>query len=1099
MGKLFSKARFTTIKWTDARVKQVNEILNGASVMKVYNWEKSLEKVVLDARESEYNSISKAGRLRGINLAVFFAASCMISVATFGGMWLMNQPFTPAGLFTSLAFFNMIRTPLTNFVPLAIEKLSEARIASKRVDEFMRLSKNNTINKHDNNTISNNIPLGSIHIDNASLVWEYDTNEQGDIIPKTKLQREQSVPSQVISQQQQQLSHNSNVLSTPMNKLSDLGQHESSSITLQDITLHVEPGQLVSIIGSIGSGKSSLLSGILDEMTVLNGSVAHNGKIAYASQLAWIYSGTIRDNITFGQKFDLKRYQQTIIACCLVDDLKLFEASDLTVVGEKGVNLSGGQKARVSLARAVYSDADIYLLDDVLAAVDPKVAANIWKLCISSRTGLLRNKTRIVVTHQTHFVPSTDYTILLHNGKVLVQGKYNDLTNNALFMSTIQKDAATNDGPIELDDIETEQSHEPSNSDNTSNKQQQTTAERLANDKVILDELNQVVQLGSKADATSITVEEKSANSGIPLTVWHSLFVSGYGWFGLITMILLMLIGEACYDATNRWLSIWASSSHTAQREPFRPAVYLGLAIGTLLIAICRADFFMRLMLRGSSNLHNNMFKGVLYSSLRFYESNASGRILNRFSKDQQVIDEQLPLTAFDTTQSLVMVLGSIVIIGMSNPWVMFFLIPIVPGVYFVRRYYLATSREIKRLDSVTRSPVYALFGSSLSGLQVIRAFNVENDFVNQFLERVNTNARAYFIFLGIQRWFGLRLDLMTVLLSFATAVLSVAVRASINPAYAALGLMYCINLTSLFQWGVRQSAEAENFLTSAQRIEEYGQLEQEEGFDKPIIQTNKPISQDWPQEGKIEFINYELRYRPELQPVLRGLNVSIPAGSKVGFCGRTGAGKSSTFQAVFRLVSHDCTQGSIRIDDIDIASVPLNVLRQRLSIIPQSPIIYSNTLRYNLDPFNQYTDQAIWQALDAVQLKRMVKSLPNKLETLMAEGGNNFSVGENQLICVARAILKPSKILLVDEATASVDKHTDELIQKVIRDKFSDRTVLTIAHRLNTILDSDYIVVLQAGKVIEFGPPQELLQQQDGVFKSMNDAVQQSENQNVS
>jgi len=332
----------------------------------------------------------------------------------------------------------------------------------------------------------------------------------------------------------------------------------------------------------------------------------------------------------------------------------------------------------------------------------------------------------------------------------------------------------------------------------------------------------------------------------------------------------------------------------------------------------------------------------------------------------------------------------------------------------------------------------------------------------------------------------------MTVVLSFSTAILSVAVRDRLSPASAALGLMYAINLTSLFQWGVRQSAESENFMTSAERIEEYSQLPREEGYDDPLDQP--PVPANWPSRGEIVFRDYYLRYRPELPPVLKGLTLTIPAGSKVGFCGRTGAGKSSTFQAVFRLVSRDSTSGTIFIDGININNVGLATLRSRLSIIPQSPVLFSNTLRYNLDCLNEYSDAQIWEALDAVQLKRMVKSLPKKLSTMMSEGGSNFSVGEAQLICVARALLKPSKILLVDEATANVDKHTDELIQSVIREKFSDRTVLTIAHRLNTIIDNDYVCVLDAGRVVEFDSPQNLLSNPNCMFYAMNQSVSEAQ-----
>jgi ATP-binding cassette subfamily C (CFTR/MRP) protein 4 len=470
------------------------------------------------------------------------------------------------------------------------------------------------------------------------------------------------------------------------------------------------------------------------------------------------------------------------------------------------------------------------------------------------------------------------------------------------------------------------------------------------------------------------------------------------------------------------------------------------------------------------------MFKGVLYSSLRFYESNPVGRVLNRFSKDQQVVDELLPVTFFDTIQTLVMVLGSIVIIGISNPWVLLILIPIIPIFVWLRRYYLRTSRYIKRLESVTRSPVYALFSSSLSGLMTIRAFNMENDFVNLFIDKVNANTRAFFIFACTSRWFGLRLDLMTCCLTLLTAVLSVALRKSLDPASVALGLSYCIALTAQFQWGVRQSAEIENYMTSAERIDEYSHIPPEAGFYKE--ESEPPVN--WPFEGRIEFKNYKLRYRRELEPVLKGINLEILPQNKVGIIGRTGAGKSSIFQALFRLTDKPTTEGQILIDGIDISKISLNDLRSILNIIPQSPVLFSNTLRYNLDPFTHYTDEQLWDALEAVQLKTKIERLEDKLNIQVAEYGSNFSVGECQLICIARAILKQSKILLIDEATAHVDTKTDQLIQQILREKFINQTILTIAHRLNTVMNSDKIVVMNDGIIAQYGSPTELLTKQN-------------------
>jgi ABC-type multidrug transport system fused ATPase/permease subunit len=419
----------------------------------------------------------------------------------------------------------------------------------------------------------------------------------------------------------------------------------------------------------------------------------------------------------------------------------------------------------------------------------------------------------------------------------------------------------------------------------------------------------------------------------------------------------------------------------------------------------------------------------------------------------------------------------------MANPWVLLIMIPLIPLFIWLRKYYLRTSRAVKRIESVTRSPIYALFSSSLSGLMTIRAFNMENDFVNLFIEKINTNTRAFFVFSCSGRWFGLRLDLMTCCLTFLTAILSVALRNSMDASSVGLGLTYCINLTALFQWAVRQSAETENFMTSAERIDEYSHIPPEEGFYKDEIEP--PVN--WPMEGRIEFENYKLRYRSELEPVLKGINLKINPRNKIGIIGRTGAGKSSVFQALFRLTDKSTIDGKLFIDGIDINKISLKNLRSILNIIPQSPVLFSNTLRYNLDPLKHYTDQELWDALEAVQLKTKISNLEEKLNTQVAEYGSNFSVGECQLICVARAILKQSKILLIDEATAHVDTKTDQLIQKILREKFQNQTILTIAHRLNTIMDSDQIIVMNDGIILDYGTPTELLTKQSDILNDMN------------
>ncbi|CAF4282292.1 unnamed protein product [Rotaria socialis] len=957
-SRQFSRYRKTTMACTDKRVQTINEIVNGCQIIKMYNWEKAMEQRVYETRRNELSSIYKASCLRALNTALSFAALPLISLAIFGGIWLMGRTLLPEDIFATLAFFVMVRVPVTVTMPQVIEKFSEARVSARRINQFMQL---NILSKK-RDKVKNENEDHALIMEDASFSWK------------------------------------------------DIS-------TLFSLNLKIKRASLVGVKGITGSGKSTLLAAILGEINLVSGKLELNvNSISYAPQSAWIFADTIRANILFGKPMDEERYKNVIKACCLNIDLQnIGEAGDLLVLGDKGVNLSGGQKARISLARALYTDAELYLFDDPLAVVDPKVAKNIFDQCIGPRS-LLCGKTRILVTHQTHFLVETDQTILLTNGHVDVS--YNEQQTTIGSSNDVSDTLSSNDNELES----------------------------------ILDT--------AITDTNSIVKSEISVDGDIKWSVWLKLFTSPpLHWFGLFLMIIFMFGNEALYDFSNRWLALWSGKDKIEQRSPFYAYIYVG-AIGlTLIVAFLRVGIIFYIMLHGSTYFHNKMLKSILHTSLRFFESNPSGRILNRASKDQQVLDESLPIALIDTTQYLLMTIGSITIIGMTNKWVLLVLIPLVPAVLWLRRFYVRSSRQLKRLESVTRSPIYTLFSSSLDGLTSIRAFDVQSDFLNKFIEKIDTNSRAYFLLFATARWFGLRLDILASLLTLVTAILAVFLRHQIDPSAAALSISYCITLTGLFQWAIRQSAEAENFMTKSHR---------DTNDNDALIQPPN----DWPSRGIIEFKDYTFRYRSELDPVLKNLNLRIESKEKIGVIGRTGAGKSSLFQALFRLADQSAINGTIHIDDIDIGRLSLDHLRSRLSVIPQLPILFSGTLRYNIDPFEQYSDEECFMALEAVQLKQLVRQHPDGLHLLVAEAGTNLSVGERQLICVARAILKKSNILLIDEATANVDHATDKMIQEVIADKFRDRTILTIAHRLNTVAGSDRILMLQHGEIVYFEVP---------------------------
>ena len=787
-SRKFSQYRKDTMACTDKRVQTINEVVNGCQIIKMYNWEKAMEQRVREARQHELSNIYKASYLRALNIALSFATLPLISLATFGGSWLMGQPLLPEDIFATLAFFAMVRVPVTVTMPYAIEKFSEARVSARRIDQFFQLDM--LLNKREKMTNENG--AYAIIMEDASFSWK---------------------------------------------------DHPS----LLSLNLKIRNGHLVGVKGAIGTGKSTLLAAILSEINLVSGKLRlYVNTISYAPQSAWIFADTIRANILLGKPMDEERYKNVIKACCLDIDLQNFgEVGDLLMIGDKGVNLSGGQKARISLARALYADADLYLLDDPLAAVDPKVAKNIFDQCIGPRS-LLAGKTRILITHQTHFLVETDQMIHLTNGHI--------------------------------EEVQIEQRSAMQLLNDTSETES-------SKDKETDWTLNTTI-----TDMNSIVQSETSVEGGIKWSVWLDLFTSPpLRWFGFFLMIILMLGNEALYDFTNSWLAIWSAQDESEQRSSFYPFVYLGVIFATLIVSLIRVSYIFYIVLCGSTYFHNRMLKGILYTSLHFFESNPTGRILNRASKDQQVLDEALPLALIDTMQNLLMTLGSIIVIGRTNPWVLLILIPLVPTVLWLRRFYMRSSRQLKRLESVTRSPIYALLSSSLDGLTSIRAFDVQGSFINMFMERIDTNSRAYFTLLVSVRWFGLRLDLLTSLLTLVTAVLAVALRHQIDPSAAALSITYCITLTGLFQWAIRQSAESENYMTSAERIHQYGQLVPESHRNSDESDVLIQPADDWPSRGVIEFKDYTFRYRPELDPALKNLNLRIDSKEKIGVVGRTG------------------------------------------------------------------------------------------------------------------------------------------------------------------------------------------------------------------
>lgn len=863
---------------------------------------------------------------------------------------------------------------------------------------------------------------------------------------------------------------------------------ESEQNTLSNINASVKPGKLLAVIGPVGAGKSSLLMSVLGEIPLVEGDVKVHGRISYVAQQPWVFSASLRQNIIFGNKFDQSKYNKILKACALNKDIELMPNGDSTLIGDRGVSLSGGQRARVSLARALYMEADVYLLDDPLSAVDAAVGRHLFEKVVQ---GLLRNKPRILVTHQLQFLKEADEIIILKEGKCLGQGTFDEISTSGVDFSSLLKR-----------DKDEEEDQEPDFYEHQDQDIKHHTHKGPDN----IGSMMSLTSIGTEfePDPVQLPEEEERREGNVGWNVYFEWLKNGCGPFKFIILLFLNLSTQVLYVMSDWWLALWSNqeeSKHAAIQKdselrdlgfnvtnvtiPFVDThenvyIFTGIIAAVFLFGLLRALMFFKIAVDASMNMHNKMFNSLLRSPISFFDTNPVGRILNRFSKDTGHMDDLLPITMFDFIQCFLLILGIVVVVGIVIPWIFIPLVPI--GILFVvvRRYYIRTSRHIKRLEGTTRSPVFSHLSASLQGLHTIRAFAVQDKFQEEFDNHQNLHTESWFLFLATSRWLAVRLDWMCAIFVTAVAFLCVALADTLDAGRVGLSLTYAMTLMGMFQWAVRQSAEVENQMISVERVLQYSKLPSEAPLTSDKGHQPPP---DWPKNGQIKGENVCLQYSESGPLVLKHLKFSFESKEKIGIVGRTGAGKSSLIAMMFRMVE---PKGKVVVDDVDILNIGLHDLRNKISIIPQDPVLFTGPLRKNLDPFGEHDDPALWGAIEEVQLKPAIEDLPSKLETEVSEGGINFSVGQRQLICLARAILRKNKILMIDEATANVDPRTDALIQKTIRDKFRQCTVLTIAHRLHTIMDSDRVLVLNEGNIMEFDHPYQLLQIENGYFTRM-------------
>uniref|UniRef100_A0A8D3D949 ABC-type glutathione-S-conjugate transporter n=1 Tax=Scophthalmus maximus TaxID=52904 RepID=A0A8D3D949_SCOMX len=864
---------------------------------------------------------------------------------------------------------------------------------------------------------------------------------------------------------------------------SDSVQHDPSfgmlNISFQFCS---SPGRLVAVVGAVGSGKSSLMSALLGEMHRTKGFINIQGSLAFVPQQAWIQNATLRDNILFGSPHEDKKLQEVIEACALIPDLELLPGGDLTEIGEKGVNLSGGQKQRISLARAAYNQADIYLLDDPLSAVDSHVGKHLFDKVIGPK-GLLKDKTRILVTHGLSFLPYADEIVVLLDGEVSEVGSYQSLRASRGAFSEFL--------------------------DTYAGEQRKSTLSDSGNDALLSHcitdisctsfcTLSSCVKKPEAVDQTKDgqrLIEKETMETGRVKFSVYLKYLRAMGWSYFVLASMSLISSTAASVGQSVWLSDWTNDAVVYYNMTYPPgkvntrvAVYGVLGLSQGIFVFIASLLLAKGAVAASTSLHSRLLHSILRAPMLFFDTTPIGRVVNRFAKDIYTIDEAIPQSFRSWLVCLLSVLGILFVISFATPVFVIVIIPLAVLYYFVQVFYIGMSRQLRRLDSVTRSPIFSHFGETVSGLSVIRAYGHQERFLKHNEIVMDENLKSIYPWIVSNRWLAIRLEFLGNLVVFFAALFAVIARETMDSGLVGLSISNALSITQVLNWLVRMNSELETNVVAVERVDEYTGIEKETSESWLTLTTAPPLHNlCWPEEGRLEFEDYKVRYRPGLDLVLHGITCNIKSTEKIGIVGRTGAGKSSLTNCLFRII--ESAAGRILIDGIDISTIGLHDLRRRLTIIPQDPVLFSGTLRMNLDPFDTFSDEDIWRALELSHLTDFVAGLQEKLQYAVTEGGENLSVGQRQLLCLARALLRKSRILFLDEATAAVDLETDSLIQNTIRKEFSHCTVLTIAHRLHSILDCSRVMVLDAGKIVEFDSPSNLFEKRGQFYAMAKDA----------
>ncbi|KAF3432888.1 hypothetical protein FNV43_RR23990 [Rhamnella rubrinervis] len=998
IAKLQHKFQTKLMVAQDDRLKACSEALVNMKVLKLYAWETHFKNGIENLRKVEYKWLSSVQLRKAYNIFLFWVSPVLVSAATFGACYFLRVPLHANNVFTFVATLRLVQDPVRS-IPDVIAVVIQAKVSFARIINFLEAPELQTARvRQKSNMESVN---DTIIIKSADFSWEEN-------------------------------------LAKP---------------TLRNINLRLGCGEKVAVCGEVGSGKSTLLAAILGEVPNIHGNIQVYGKIAYVSQTAWIQTGTIQDNILFGSAMDSQRYHETLERCSLVKDLDLLPYGDLTEIGERGVNLSGGQKQRIQLARALYQNADIYLLDDPFSAVDAHTASSLFNEYVMEA---LSGKTVLLVTHQVDFLPAFDCVLLMSDGEILRAAPYHQLLSSSQEFQELVNAHKETAGSERLVDITPTQTYG-------------TSSAREIRKSFVENQLKP-----SKGD--QLIKHEEREEGDLGLKPYKQYLSQSKGYLYISIAMLTHIIFVISQIAQNSWMAANVDNPRVSSAKLI--IVYLGIGFSATTVLLVRSFFVVALGVQSSKSIFSQLLNSLFRAPMSFYDSTPLGRILSRVSVDLSIVDIDVPFSLAFAMGASINALANLGVLAVITWQVLFVSVPTIYVALRLQRYYFYTAKELMRINGTTKSLVANHLAESVAGVVTIRAFEEEERFFTKNLELIDVNASPFFHSFSANEWLIQRLETLsaTVLASAALCMVLLPPE-TFSSGFIGMALSYGLSLNMSLVFSIQNQCTLANYIISVERLHQYMYIPSEA---PEVIEGNRPPA-NWPAVGKVEICNLQIRYRPNAPLVLRGISCTFEGGHKIGIVGRTGSGKTTLIGALFRLV--EPTGGKIIVDGIDICTIGLHDLRRCFGIIPQDPTLFNGTVRYNLDPLSQHSDREIWEVLGKCQLREAVQEKDDGLDSLVVDDGSNWSMGQRQLFCLGRALLRRSRILVLDEATASIDNATDMILQKTIRSEFADCTVITVAHRIPTVMDCTMVLAIRDGKLMEYDEPMKLMKREDSLF----------------